>query len=152
MKNFKKKPHLVPDETSREIESLKEQLARALADYDNLSKRIERDYEQRAKMAGIRLIHQLLPVFDMLYGAQEHLNDAGLAIVIKELEDVLREEGVEQILPAKGELFNEEIHEAVDTVKDGKFKDNEIVECALRGYKLADGTVIRHAKVKVNKI
>lgn len=134
-----------------QIKALKEQLARALADYDNLSKRVSLQEGKQKYMIKAQVISRLLPVFDMLYGAQNHLNDAGLALTIKELEDTLKAEGIEKIMPAVGDKFTEELHEVTEVVNTDNLKDNEVFECVLLGWKFIDGQVIRHAKVKVNK-
>ena len=46
-----------------------------------------------------------MPVLDNLEQAQSHLNDEGLAIVIKQFRDILTAEGVEEI-PAQGSQFD----------------------------------------------
>jgi len=130
---------------------LKAQLARALADYDNLRKRTETEIEDKVRLAKARLTLKLISVFDMLAEAQEHLKDSGLAITIKEFEDVLTEEGLEKINAEKGTKFDEEIHEVVEVVDKGKGKGGTIVEELLAGWKFADGSVIRASKVKVFK-
>jgi len=114
------------DKRKDKAEELKEQLARALADYDNLRKRIEREKEDLGKLANIKLVIRLLPVFDMLEGAQRHLSDSGLAITIEEFMKVLKEEGIEKIESAPGDKFDEEVHEVVEVVdKDSKAKMGE---------------------------
>ena len=140
------------------VGELRNQLARALADYDNLRKRVEREREDFSKIASLNLISRLLPVFDMLEEAQEHLKDSGLAITIKEFEDVLLEEGLERIYAKKGMRFDEKNHEAVEVVdltanRKGKAAEpgGEIIEELLSGWKFTDGPVVRASKVKVNK-
>ena len=70
---------------------LKSQLVRALADYDNLRKRVEREKEDIKNFASLGIVIRLLPIYDMLQDAQKHLNDSGLAITIGELEKLLGE-------------------------------------------------------------
>lgn len=139
-------------EKNNETEILKDQLARALADYDNFKKRIEkRENELKYIFVG-QVVNRLLSVFDMLYEAHNHLNDPGLALTIKELEDTLKAEGIEKISPKTGEEFDENLHEAVEVVKNEELKDGQIADCALVGWKFLTGPVIRHAKVVVNKL
>ena len=76
------------------VSELKGQLARALADYDNLRKRADEEKDALFKYSSQRIIAGLLPILDMLEAAQKHINDQGLAIAIKEFKDLLREEGV----------------------------------------------------------
>jgi len=129
---------------------LKNQLARALADYDNLRKRIEREKEDLEKLAGLKFILRLLPLLDNLRSAQNHLKDAGLAITIGEFENIIKEEGIEEIKPNKGDLFDHNLHEVIDVVENSQ-EENKIEEVVLSGWKFRDGIVIRHAKVKVGK-
>lgn len=153
MANKKSKP--AGDKVHAELENLKGMLARALADYDNLSKRTQRGREDFAKIASVSLIVKLLPVLDSLESAQVHLRDAGLAISIGEFKKILREEGLDEIKPEVGQEFNHETMEAIEVVKGQD--DNKINEVVLVGWKFADsslqsdGIVVRHAKVKVTK-
>ncbi len=137
------------DKVHQELESVKGMLARALADYDNLSKRIERERQDLGKIASVGVIIKLLPVLDNLEAAQIHLKDQGLAISIGEFKKLLAEEGLAEIKPKKGDEFNENEMEAIEVVAGGR--DNIISETVLAGWKYIDGTVVRHAKVKVTK-
>ena len=132
-----------------EADNLKNQLARALADYDNLVKRVEREKESLADIASLSLVKRLVLPIDMLYETQKHLNDTGLAIVINEFEMVLSDFGVEKIEPKIGEKFDEKLHEVVEVVPGDK--DNSIASVILVGWRYKKGIVIRHAKVKVYK-
>jgi len=137
-----------------EVELLKNQLARVLADYDNLTKRVEREREEFGKLANARLIIKLLSVYDMLEGAQSHLKDSGLAITIEEFVKVLEDEEFEKIKTNVGDKFDEEIHEAVEVIvppADGKDKAGTIAEVILTGWKVKEGPVVRPVKVKVYK-
>lgn len=128
--------------------SLKDQLARALADYDNLLKRVERERDELEFRSNLRLVLRLLPVVDSLRQALAHLKDPGLAITLTELENILKDEGVEEIKVKKGDVFNPELCEAVEVVEKAG-EDNKIVEVLLSGWRFVQGPVIRHAKVKV---
>lgn len=130
---------------------LKDQLVRALADYDNLRKRYEAEREICVKVAAGKLLVKLLPILDSLKAAQYHLQDPGLAITIKQLEDILKEEGLEEIKTETGVKFDPNLHEAVEVV-EGKEKGAKIKEVVLSGWKFANGPVIRHTKVKATKI
>ena len=134
---------------SDESEQLKSQLARALADYDNLIKRVEREKNDIEKLVSLRLILKLLTVLDGLESAQEHLNDAGLAISIVEFKKVLSEEGLNEIRPKTGDEFDHNTMEAIEVVPGAS--DNKISELVLAGWRFNDGTVVRHAKVKVSR-
>ena len=132
-----------------ETANLKSQLARALADYDNLVKRIEREKESFTETASLSMVKRLILPIDMLYETQKHLNDTGLAIAISEFEMVFSDFGVEKIDPKEGEKFDENSHEVVEVVR-GK-RDGTIAGVMLVGWRYKKGIVIRHAKVKVYK-
>lgn len=132
---------------SEEIVSLKNQLARALADYDNLRKRTEEEREIWVKYAGQRIVAKLISILDILESAQTHLNDQGLAIAIGEFKKVLLEEELEEVRPKQGEKFDHNVHEVIETVPGGKH--GEIAELVLPGWKFKDGFIVRVAKVKV---
>ncbi|EKE13449.1 MAG: hypothetical protein ACD_13C00015G0014 [uncultured bacterium] len=137
------------DKIHKELESVKAMLARALADYDNLNKRVDRERQDLIKIASVGVIIKLLPVIDNLESAQVHLKDQGLAISILEFKKVLNEEGLVEIKPKIGESFDENTMEAIEVVPGTS--DNTIAETILIGWKFEDGTVVRHAKVKVSK-
>jgi len=126
---------------------LKDQLTRALADYDNLRKRTEVEKAVWMKLAKQELLVKLLPVVDALETAQKHLSDSGLELVLEEVKKVFDSEGMVEI-ETKGE-FDENLHEAIDIESGGK--KNMIAEVLQKGYKFSDGEVIRHAKVRVYK-
>lgn len=126
---------------------LEGQLKRALADYQNLEKRIEEERRLLSRLSASLLIEKLLPVLDNIENAQNHLKDQGLEIVIKQFKDVLKEEGVEEIV-AEGTEFNPNYHEAIQT-QVGE-KDNIVVKVIAKGYKI-ENTVLRPAKVVVTK-
>ncbi len=126
---------------------LKNQLARALADYDNLVKRTEAEKAVWMSFARRDLLVKLLPVVDSLETAQKHLKDPGLDLVLVEVKKVFESEGIVEI-ETKGE-FDANLHEAIDTTGGGK--KNMIAEVLQKGYKFNTGEVIRHAKVRVYK-
>jgi molecular chaperone GrpE len=143
------------DRVHAKLETVKAMLARALADYDNLSKRVDRERQDLGKIASIGIIARLLPVLDNLESAQMHLQDQGLAISIVEFKKVLSEEGLDEIAPKIGELFNPEFMEAIEVVageSDNSKLEAKVAEVVLPGWKFEDNTVVRHAKVKVSKI
>lgn len=134
---------------NEEAELLKSQLARTLADYDNLVKRVEREKNDIQKMVSLGLILRLLSVLDGIELAQTNLRDAGLAISIGEFKKVLSEEGLTEVKPKVGDKFDHNTMEAIEVVKGPS--DNVISEVVLVGWKYLDGTVVRHAKVIVTK-
>lgn len=159
MDKTKSKQKKTTPEESPEVVLLKNQLARTLADYDNLRKRTEEEKTLWVKFSSQRVLTTLIPILDNFESAQKHLNDSGLAIAIGEFKRVFAEEGLEEISPKVGDGFNHDLFEAVDTVEtEKKEMDGKIAEVVLPGWKfksdngLHDGKlIIRYAKVKVYK-
>ena len=139
----------IDSKNSEEISVLKNQLARALADYDNLRKRTEEEKMIWIKFATQKFIQDLLPVLDNFESAQVHLQDSGLAIAINQFKEVLKNEGLIEIRPNVGENFDENLQEVVEVVS-GK-SAGKISELLVPGWKFVEGMVIRYAKVKVTK-
>lgn len=147
-----KKGKVFKTKKEHDAKYLKDQLARALADYDNFQKRVERERKQFEVFASAKIAFRILPVFDMLEDVQKHLGDSGIALTLEEFKKVLGEEGIEKINTEPGMKFDEKLHEAVEVIstKDKK-KQGVIVEEVLSGWQMNDEIVIRPAKVKVYK-
>ena len=123
---------------------LQDRLARALADYQNLEKRIEREKADFIKFTNAILLDRLLPVLDNLEKMEGSPSDQGLKIAVSELKSILKAEGVEEI-EAGGKKFAPSEMECLEKVKGA---ENEVVVVCQKGYKL-NGKVLRPAKVKV---
>ena len=142
------------DKVHQELELLKGMLARALADYDNLSKRVDRERQDLSKIASVGIIVRLLPVLDNLESAQVHLRDTGLAISIVEFKKILSEEGLDEIMPKVGDIFDENTMEAIEVINGASHNNKseaKVAEVVLPGWRFEDGWMVRHAKVKVER-
>lgn len=143
------------EELNKQVEELKQKVAeldnnwkRALADYQNLERRVQEQKENYVSYAAESLIRKILPILTHLEKAGEHLNNEGLNIALKQLNDLLKNEGLEEI-PAMGAQFDPSCHECIETV-EGKEKD-KIMEVYAKGYKLKNKLLLP-ARVKVSKI
>ena len=143
-----------------EIERLKEDLRRehdmylrALADYDNYRRRIERERATAARSGKRELILQLLEVLDGFDRALQHMGDApssvseGLQLLQRKLLNVLEAQGVTP-LQSLGETFDPEFHDAIGTVQSEEFKPGTVADEVQRGYRWGDD-VLRPARVRV---
>jgi molecular chaperone GrpE len=133
------------------IEKVQGQLVRALADYDNLKKRVEKEKKDWEEIILARFTAEILPALDMLGEIQSHIKDSGLAIAIREFEKSLENLGMEKISPRPGDVFDPELHDAVDGKNKKTARKGEILEEVLPGWRTFSGRVVRHARVKVNK-
>lgn len=129
-----------------ELENLENQLKRALADYQNLEKRIVAEKSEWIKMANKDLILRLLPGLDSLILAKKHTKDEGVIVSIKHFLDILEAEGIKKI-ETEDQEFDPNTMEVVSTTEG---KENMVVDELRAGYTLY-GTVIRPAQVVVGK-
>lgn len=141
-----KKTALKLKDLKKQIEDLEEKWKRALADYDNLRKRIERERGDLVKLSSAGLIDKLLPTLDALERCNAHLKDKGLALTLDQFKKVLASEGLEEI-EAKGKKFDPEKMDAVEMINGQK---DRVAEVILKGYNL-NNRVLRPAKVKVGR-
>src|SRR3989338_10570339 len=126
----KKKPE-EQNELEERVSELENQLKRAVADYQNLEKRVQEGRSELTNFMGAELIKRMLPVLDHLDKALQGVKESesqsgwlqGVELAVKEFKQVLQSEGLEEI-NCEGE-FNPALHEAVDT-RDGN--DNMILE------------------------
>ena len=132
--------------SKQQIAELTHKWKLAVADYQNLQRRISEQQQGFIKFANAALISQLLSVVDDLERAKEHLKDEGLQLVVNRFKDVLKAEGVTEI-EAAGKQFDPNLMEGAERIAD---KDNFVVKVIMPGYSL-NGKVLRPAKVIVGK-
>ena len=128
----------------KKIKDLELKWKRALADYHNLEKRIDKEKEFFVKFSNAQLLGNLLSVLDDFERAEKHLKDQSLSLAVNKFKEILQKENLEEI-KAQGEEFNPELMEATEIVKGPK---NRVVEVVNKGY-LLNNKVLRVAKVKV---
>ncbi len=137
---------------AEELASVKDQLLRLAADFDNYRKRARREKEEFQKIATERLLRDILPVGDNLDRALSHApaNDpvaTGVRMVSKQLLDVLASYGVRPF-DSLGKAFDPEQHEALSQAPAGDAQPGSVLEEIERGYMLHD-RLLRPAKVVV---
>ena len=146
-------------EQMEKMEGLAGQLAaqndkylRLAAEYDNYRKRTAKEKEAAWGEAKAQTVAAFLPVFDNLERAmkQETADEAykkGVEMTMKGLQDALAGLGVEMI-PALGETFDPNRHNAVMHCDDPEAGENTIVEVFQQGFACGD-KVIRFSMVRV---
>ena len=125
---------------------LENSLKRALADYQNLKKRNEKDKKDFVRFATASALDKFLAVLDDLERAQTHLKNEGLKIAIDQFVKVLNSEGVEEI-KLLNTTFDPNTSDCTELVKG---KKNQIIKIIKKGYTL-NSRVLRPAQVKVGK-
>ncbi len=133
-----------------------EKSVRAMAELDNVRRRMEREVSNAHKYGAEKLISSLLPIIDSLEQALQ-LAEAngdtgmseGLQLTMKLFVDALEKFDVTQLDPM-GEVFNPQEHEAMAMQAVPDAAPNTIIAVFQKGYKLSD-RVIRAARVVVAK-
>ena len=125
---------------------------RLAAEYDNYRKRTAREKEHLYNDAKIDTIKPFLAVLDNLERGVSQFEEGdahrqGLELICKQFEEVLTKLNVAEI-PALGEKFDPEKHNAVMHTEDETAAENTVVEVFQKGYTLGD-KVLRFAMVKV---
>lgn len=143
------------EQVEAEKRDLQERFLRSVAELDNFKKRVRREQGDAARYAVEPLVRDLVPVVDNLERALAHAEGGagnplveGVSLVLKSLLDVLKQHGVKTIEAAAGEVFDPNLHEAVERREvDGE--PNRIVQLWQRGYQLHD-RLLRPARVTVS--
>jgi len=136
------------------LASEKDKYLRLAAEYDNYRKRSTKEREMIYTDARTDVIGKLLPVYDNLERAlkMECSDEAyykGVEMIMTQLKDALSSMGVKEI-PAIGEPFDPNRHNAVMSIEDPNTNENTIVEEYQKGFILGD-RVIRFSTVVVAK-
>ena len=154
----------VPEEPAQETEQTPEEALQAaireqedkylrlLAEYDNYRKRSQKEKENAWTSAKADTAKEFLPVYDNLERAlkQETADEAyakGVQMIMTQLKNVLEKLGIEEI-PAQGETFDPNVHNAVMHIDDEELGENVVAEVFQAGFRIGD-KIIRHAMVKV---
>jgi len=136
-----------------ELDHVRDVYLRKLAEFDNFRKRVERERDELRQAALEDFVRELLPVIDNFDRALQHAGDdsgafhQGVEMIAKQLHDTLERKGVTEINPL-GEMFNPEVHEAVQRVEGGDQPPGTVVFVMLKGYTRGD-RLIRPALVGV---
>jgi len=140
-------------ERLKKIEEMSEEYLngwkRIKADYLNREKEIATGKQRWIEFANLEIVLKLLSVLDSFENVLKHQEKdlkrknwvQGIEQIKKQLEIILKEDGVEKI-KALGEEFNPLFHEALQRKGDGE----KIIEEVQSGY-LMKGKVIRPTKV-----
>lgn len=130
-----------------------DRLARLQAEFDNFRKRSAREQQDFRDYALADALKQVLPILDSLDRALKTENAstedfrAGVELIDRQFHDVLTRLGVEPI-PATGQPFDPNLHQAIQMVDTDAVPDNHVVDELQRGYRIKD-RLLRPAMVRV---
>ena len=134
-------------------ESFEKLLNKLQADFDNHRKRTAETQKKSEEDGMFKVLEKVLSVFDIMEQAKQMIGDKkvndGLDMVVRNLESsILAPFGVTEI-PALGEDFDPNLHNAVQMVKAKNADEaGKVVEVFNRGFRMGE-RVIRHSVVKV---
>ena len=151
-----------PPDLATELETAKATAAenwdkylRAVADMENLRKRMIREREEQIRAAREAVINALLPALDNLERALDHspegtpLHD-GLLQVQKQIARSLGEFGLTEHIAKPGDTFDPARHEAISSIASAEHPEGAVIEQLQSAYTLGD-RLLRPARVVVSK-
>lgn len=135
-----------------EIDTLREQLARAQADYSNLVRRTREEQSQMSEWAENKTILKFLTILDNLERALEHTPEEfkshtwteGLTSIVRAMQKIVSDYGISP-MNAIGQEVNPDLHEVISQIPHA---DTTIQAQVETGY-MRNDKALRHAKVIV---
>ncbi len=143
------------DALKEKIEELEDRVKRQMAEFDNFRKRSEKEKTMMFETGAKSVIEKILPVVDnfergLASVPEEQKTDGfaqGMEMIYKQLMTELEKMEVKPI-PAVGEDFNPDFHNAVMQVESEEYESGVIAQELQKGYTYRDG-VVRHSMVAV---
>ena len=145
------------NELAKKIAEYEELLKRKVADYENLKKRHSTEKGDLIVTANQKLIIDVLPIvdnFEKAIEAAENNSDFnalfdGIKLIEKQFKQVLEKY---QVLPLDcvGTEFDPNLHDALMMDETGSYEVDTVIKEWQKGYKMGE-RVIRHAQVVVGK-
>ena len=136
-------------EAQAKIEQQRDAMMRAVAEADNVRKRVQAEAVTSQRYAIERFAEGLLPVMDSLEAALQTKDVSGIDLTLKQMKGALEKASVKEINPAPGERFDPHRHQAMAAVPSAA-EPNSVVAVMQKGYALHD-RVLRPALVTVAK-
>ncbi|MFC1608774.1 nucleotide exchange factor GrpE [Patescibacteria group bacterium] len=134
---------------------------RCQAEFENYKRIQSEEKSELVKYAARNIVTQVIPVVDNFTSSVAHIPEdqkdgpwvQGIMYIQKQLDDVLRDNGVEEIEVQAGDEFDANVCEAIeenkkDTDEEKSESGNEIKKVVLKGYRIGE-KVIRPARVVV---
>ncbi len=146
------------EELEEENRTLKDQLLRKQADFENFRKRMFREKEESIKYANSKLLLDLTGIIDDFERAIQSAENSrdfdsffeGVSMIEKQMTNMLEKRWGLKRFSSIGEAFNPEKHEAIAMEESDKYDHSVVLEDYQKGYMLHD-RLLRPARVKVSK-
>ena len=141
------------EDTKQEMEGLRNEYLRTVAEKDNLRKRLEREKNDFFQFALSDQLKEFLVILDNFERALDSQQDnpeslrSGIELIYKQFLDLLKKQGVEPIVN-EGEAFDPRVHQAFLSQDSEEVTEPTVGEEFQKGYMLHD-RLLRPALVKV---
>ena len=141
------------DQLKADLRKEHEMYLRALADFENYRRRVERDQAKSSASGKRDVLLSLLEVLDGFDRSLPHLSAApssvteGVQAIHRRLLELLEKQSVTAVKTV-GEPFDPAMHEAIGAVASDAYAPGTITEEMQRGYRLGD-ELLRPARVRV---
>jgi len=156
MQTEQEKTRAAQDEVVRlqkELSQEHERVVRALADFENYRRRVEREQTSAAKRERQEMLLSLLQLADDFERALDHVRDSpqsvaeGLQALRRRLGQIL---GAYGVIPFEsvGQPFDPTRHEAIGAVQSDQYPAGIVFDEVGRGYTMGDD-ILRPARVRV---
>ena len=148
------------EKQKKQSEDYYNQLLRLQADFENYRKRVEKERPELIKYGKADILIRLLPLYDLLLAAHNHINSAregggsedvlkGLEMIFKEFSKVFEAEGLRPMEPV-GKPYDPMASEILGVVDGTDENDGLVVEELQKGFFYGD-KILRPARVKIAK-
>ncbi len=143
------------DALKEKIDELEDRVKRQMAEFDNFRKRTEKEKNAMFETGAKSVIEKILPVVDNFERGLASVPEEekgkpfpeGMEMIYKQLMQELEKMEVKPI-PAVGEEFDPNLHNAVMQVESEEYESGVIAQEFQKGYTYRDA-VVRHSMVGV---
>lgn len=135
--------------TKEEYDSLYNKYLMKAAEFENYTKRVNKQYADFRVMQDKHLLEIIIPALNNLYTSAITSGDDGITLLLKSFKTALNSAEIEIVIPHIGDTFDCDNMEAVRVVPaPDDTADNTVVEIYSPGYKLKNKW-IAYPKVSV---
>jgi molecular chaperone GrpE len=143
----------LPPEDAALVSDLRDRLARARADYENLQRRVARDAEAERERNRARILEGFVPLLELAHMAAHQAEahpgpmSEGMVMLAREFDRFVEREGLRR-LGAVGDAVDPRLHDVVASEPADGVAPGCVSRVVQPGYLFGE-RVLRHAKVCV---
>ncbi len=140
----------------KDFEEMRDKYLRALAESENVRKRLAKEKQEALSFGIENIVCDFLPAIDSFENALKFADAAsgeiknwamGFQMIGSQFKQILQNYGIEPF-PSEGQMFNPNLHDAVEMIETTDVPEGTIVKEFTKGYRSAART-IRPARVQV---